>query len=260
MGITLPAGVDIIYNKTLRMYDISFFCNIGKNPQFFPRSTFYTLKEITYLFQIAYIWNALSDSVKNDWNLAANVTGQHNYNLFVQDKSYRLKYGIAGNADPSLYHQFTVGRINIADPASSACFAQYNTRKVVFPCSFEMCFKTNLVASGANPSAKLKFTWTRYYQGQNIEVVETIDLSLVSGWDKKKKWVTPQSGIRGKWRIEIELIDVTGDLWFDNAMVEYSGEIKVNDPYCLDVVKWWKNVNPAEGVTFNTIYPTGGAL
>ena len=255
MGITLPAGLEIIYNKTLRMYDISVFCNVGKNPRFFPRDKFYTLKEITYLFQIAYAWSLFSDEVKANWKTAAEVIGQHGYNLYVQDKSYRIKNAIGGDATPSLYHQYLVGHLNVQSPASGALIAQYNSRRVNFPASFELCFKTNLVSAGADPYARLKFTWTRYYSGQNIESTETIELPLVQVWTKETKNITQYSGIRGKWRLELELHDVTGDIWFDNLWAFYSGEIKVNDPYCEDVVKWWKAVSLPDGATFETVYP-----
>jgi hypothetical protein len=260
MGITLPAGIEIIYNKTLRMYDISVLCNVGKNPRFFPRSKFYTLKEITYLFQIAYAWNLFTDEVRADWATAAAIIGQHGYNLYVEDKSYRIKHVIGGNSTPSIYHQYLVGHLKVESPASGALVAQYNTTRVNFPATFELCYKTDLTAAGDNPSAKLKFTWTRYYQGQNIESVEEIILPLSQAWIQDSQSVTQYTGIRGKWRLELELVDVTGDVWFDNVMVTYSGEIKVNDPYCMDVVRWWKNVNPGEGLTLETIYPTGGAL
>jgi hypothetical protein len=260
MGITLPAGIDIVYNKTLRMYDISVFCNVGKNPRFYPRSKYYSLKEVTYLFQIAYAWSALSDAERLDWNTAAEVLGWHGYNLYVEDKSYRMKYGIGGNATPSIYHQYFVGHLKVEAPASSALVAQYNSTRVNFPATFELCYKTDLTASGASPSAKLKFIWTRYFQGQNIENTEEIVLPLSQAWTQASKSVTLLSGIRGKWRIELELIDVTGDLWFDNVFVTYSGEIKVADPFCMDVVRWWQGVNLPEGVTFETVYPQGGAL
>ena len=260
MGITLPAGYEIIYNKAIKMYDISVLCNVGKNPAFFPRNKYLTLKEVTYLFNIAYAWNALSQETKDEWKYAANIIGDHGYNLYVQDKSYRMKHEIGGVPVPSLYHQYLVGHLSVQSPATGALVAQYNKRKIAFPSSFELCFKTNLSSAGENPSAKINLIWTRYTTGQNIEETETIDLPLVSGWDKRKKWVTPQSGIRAKWRIEIELNDVEGDLWFDNVFVTYSGEIKLNDPYCMDVVKWWKAVSLPDGATFETIYPTGGAL
>lgn len=260
MGITLPAGIEIVYNKQIKMYDIAFLCRVGKNPQFFPRSKFYTLKEITYLFDIAYSWNAFSDETKEEWSFASNIIGQHGYNLYVQDKSYRMKHEIGGDATPSIYHQYLVGHLNIQSPASGALITQYNNRRVNFPASFELCFKTNLSADGADPYARLKFTWTRYYMGQNIEQTETIELPLVSGWDKRKQWIPYHKGIRGKWRLELELNDVTGDIWFDNIWSEYSGELHPNDPYCMDVVKWWEPTNLSEGVTFETVYPTGGAL
>lgn len=260
MGITLPAGIDIIYNKTLKMYDISVMCNVGKNPRFFPRSRTYTLREVTYLFQIAYAWSALSDAIKEDWNFAANVLGWHGYNLYVQDRSYRIKNAIGGSATPSLYHQYLVGHLHIASPASSALIAQYNARRVNFPASFEMCFKTALTASGADPYARLKFTWTRYYLGQNIESTEVIEIPLISDWDKRKKYIPYKKGIRGRWRLEIELNDVEGDLWFDNIYSMYGGEVKINDPFCDNVEYYWKGVSLPEGATLQSIYPTGDAL
>ncbi len=304
MGITLPAGIDIIYNKAIRMYDISFFCNVGKNPQFFPRSKFYTLKEITYLYQIAYIWNNLSQATKDAWKEAGDVIGQHGYNLFVEDKSYRLKHGIAGEAIPSNFHQFTVGHINIVAPANKAEIVQYNSRRVNFPANFELCYKTNLtrdehyylmaddgymltesgdrlvfdsydlmtetgellqetgdkILLATHESAKATFTWTRYYQGQNIESTEIIDLGLSQEWIRKTQDITYYKGTRGKWRIEITLENVIGDLWFDNVWAFYSGEIKINDPFCYDVVKWWKVLSMPDGAVFGTLYPTGGAL
>lgn len=260
MGITLPAGLEIIYNKTLRMYDISVFCNVGKNPRFFPRKRKLQLREISYLFAIAQAWAFFTQEEKDEWMFAANVMGEHGYNLYVQDKSYRIKYGIGGNAVPSLYHQFKVGHFSLSGAATSAKIVFYNTHRLYWPASFQLCFKTNLTPSGGSPSARLKLIWTRYYTGQNIEETETIDLPLVSGWDKRKQSIAIKPGSKGRWRLELELTDVQGDVWFDNVFVEYSGEIKNNDPYCDDVVKWWKAIDLPAGATLETIYPTGGAL
>lgn len=260
MGITIPAGLEIVYNKTLKMYDISVMCNVGKNPRFFPRSKKMTLREVTYLFQVAYAWNALSDEVKAEWNYAANIIGQHSYNLYVQDKCYRIKHEIGGNATPSIYHQYLVGHLSVQAPATGALVAQYNKRRVNFPASFEIGFKSDLAADGPDPYARLRFIWTRYYGGQNILSTETIDLPLVSGWDKRKQSIFYHKGIRGKWQLELELHDVTGDFWFDNLWAFYSGEVKANDPYCEDVIKWWEAVNLPAGANLETVYPTGGAL
>lgn len=260
MGITIPAGMEIIYNKTLRMYDISVLCNVGKNPIWFPRSQKILLKNITYLYDIAYRWASLTQDVKDEWNYAANIIGNQRYSLFVQDTSYRKKNGIAGIAIPSIYHQYLVGHINIAAPATSAKIVQYNYHKIYFPASFELCYHTNLTAAGPDPKAKITLTWNNYVSGDTIERPEIIEMPMISGWDKNSKQITSYSGSKGKWRIEIELTDVTGDLWFDNIFVNYNGALNINDPYCLDVVKWWKGENIGPGVTFETVYPTGGAL
>lgn len=260
MGITLPAGWDIIYNKTLKMYDISVLCNVGKNPIWFPRSKFVTLKEVTYFFSIAYAWGLFTQAQKDDWTDAADIIGQHNYNLYVQDKAYRIKNAIGGNSTPSIYHQYFVGNINIAGAATSAKILQYNFKKILFPASFGISYHTNLTAAGADPYARFKFIWNLYKTGETIEEVETIEIPLISGWDKQTVSITQVVGRAGKWRVELELNDVTGDLWFDNPFVLYNGQIQLNDPFCLDVVKWWKGENIPAGVTFTTVYPVGGAL
>jgi len=169
MGITLPAGIDIIYNKTLRMYDISVFCNVGKNPRFPPRDRKFQLREISYLFNIAYAWAYLSDEVKAQWAAAGEVVFQHGYNLYVQDKSYRFKHGIGGEPSPSVYHQYLVGHLGVSAPATAALFAFYYNHRINFPATFELCYKSNLTSAGANPYARLNFIWTRYYRGANIE-------------------------------------------------------------------------------------------
>ena len=260
MGITLPAGWDIIYNKTLRMYDISVMCNVGKNRTWWPKKKKLALKDITYLYQIAYAWANLTDDEKAEWNYASNVIGQHNFNLYVQDRSYRMKNEIGGVASPSIYHQYLVGHLNIQEPASSCKIAQYNSRRVYFPASFEICSHTNLTAVGPNPYCRYRFVWYSYSVGRTNENIEVIEIPLVKGWDKQKKYIQNTGGRAGKWRVEVELNDVTGDMWFDNPWVLYNGEIKINDPYCLDVVKWWKGESLPDGAILETVYPIGGAL
>ena len=77
MGITIPAGLEIYYNKTLKMYDFSLFCNIGKNPRFMTRSRYYRLKEISYLFQIARSWSEFGSAEKQAWLDAGDIPGMN---------------------------------------------------------------------------------------------------------------------------------------------------------------------------------------
>lgn len=260
MGITLPAGIDIIYNKTLRMYDISVLCNVGKNPQFFPRSKTYTLREITYLFNIAYAWGALTQGEKDNWALAGDVIGLHGYNLYVQEKSYRMKNGIGGIVQPSLYHQFMVGHISIPNSDNYCLIRQSNSHRIYFPATFELCYKTNLTSAGVGATARLYFSWTRYLSGQNIIETQIIEMPLSSAWTTEKISVITQGGLKGRWELNIELYNCYGDIWFDNVIVEYNGAWKNNDPLCDDVSKYWYQDFMPEGGILESIYPTGGAL
>ncbi|MFA6335630.1 MAG: hypothetical protein WCX48_08770 [Bacteroidales bacterium] len=260
MGITIPAGLEIIYNKTLKMYDISVLCNVGKNPRFLTRKQKLTLKEVTYLFQIAYAWSFFTTEEKAVWTAAGDIVGQNGYNLYVQDKSWRIKHAIGGNAVPSIYHQYLIGNIHVADPANYALVTQYNATRVNFPATFQLSRKSNLTATGPNPYCHVNFIWTRYYQGQNILNYEVIDIPLVSDWATQIQTITSKIGIRGRWQIEIELNDVTGDLWFDNIYPFYSGEAKINDPFCDEVEKYWEPTIMPDGSTISTQYPQGGAI
>jgi len=256
MGITLPPGIEVIYNRTLRMYDISVLCNVGKAPRFFPRARDQNMRDITYLFAIAQVWSGFTEQQKLDWKSAGEIVGQAGYNLFVQDKAYRIKNDIGGNATPSIHHQYLVGHIKIEAPANSASIIQYNSRRIFFPATFGISYKTDLTADGGDPYAKLRFTWTRYTNGLNVEAVQEISIPLNNVWDTQELAITELEGIKGQWKVELVLNDVTGDIWFDNIMVTYGGEIKNNDPYCVDVETWWEILDAGEGVTFETIYPT----
>ena len=254
-GITLPAGWDIIYNKTLKMYDISVMCNVGLNPRWQPRARFVALKEISYLFTIAQTWGALTADQKSEWNFAANVIGTHNYNLYVQDKSYRIKHAITGDATPSLYHQYLVGYIDNMLSLYVQKLTQYNFTKLVFPCSVEICVQGDFARYGGDGYLRINFIYNLYIHGQTIEVKKSMDIEP-SVWDKYKMWIDPPvAGKVGKWRIEIEWWHCFGAFWFDNVIVEYGGEIRTLDPFCENVVQYWKREGTVINGNFSTVYP-----
>jgi len=259
-GIVLPAGIDIIYNKTLKMYDISVHCNIGKNPRFLPRYRRYAIRELSWLLTIAYAWANLTDSKREEWNFAANVLGWHGYNLYVQDKAYRIKNAIGGDAEPDIYHQFKVGHVGIGAPSSSAEIMFADRHRFYPPGEMSICTKTNFVASGDNPSVKIILQVHRYYTGQNLQDDYEIDLPLIKGWDKSIVKVFQKIGYEGRWEVRIVLTDVVGDLWFDNISVLFNGTDQNPDPFCDNVIDYWEPANVGAGVSFGSIYPTGSAL
>ncbi|MDD5147729.1 MAG: hypothetical protein PHV63_04265 [Candidatus Daviesbacteria bacterium] len=260
MGITIPAGLEIYYNKTLKMYDFSFFCSIGKNPRFMTRDRYYTLKEISYLFTISKSWGEFTQPQKQAWLDAGNVPGMNGYNLFVQDQAYRIKNLLGGFATPSLFHQYLVGHINLAGSATAVILRQTKNQKPTFPLIFQLSRKSNLASAGGNPYAKLILQINRYYGGQNITDENVIDIPLVSGWATQTLSVPLPLGVPANWELSLELNDVSGDLWFDNVWVTYNGVINNNDPDCDEVNLSWEQVLMPVGSTVESVYPLGGAL
>lgn len=260
VGITLPAGIDIIYNKTLKIYDLSIFCNIGKNPRFLPRERKYSIREMSSLLSVAYSWAHLTNDQREEWQYAADVLGWHGYNLYVQDKIYRILNGIGGSAIASLYHQFKVGHVSISAPSTSAYILYSNQHRFYPPGTFSLCSKTNLTASGPDPFIVIVLEIVRYYSGQNLYDDYEIELPLVEGWDKRLTNIVQKIGYEGRWNVGIILNDVIGDFWFDNLWVDFNGVTKNPDPFCDDITKWWEMIDKGEGVVVESVYPTGGAI
>lgn len=253
-GITIPAGLEIIYNRTLKMYDISVFCNVGKNRRFLTRRSRYNLKQFTKLFSVAYAWNAFSQAVKDAWYSAGNASGINGYALYTQDKIYRIMNSIAGNATPSIYHQYKVGHIKIESPAISAGLTEQHITPVVLPADLKISYKSNLISAGANPYAKVIFKTLRFYSGENIEEEHEISLDLVGGWETKNLNIPVKDGILGNWSVSIILNDVTGDLYFDNLNLTFNATIQNRDPFCDFFPKYFIQDDVGNGVTVRSIY------
>lgn len=259
-GITLPAGVEVIYNKTLKMYDISVNCNIGKNRRFLSRSMKLNLKDFTKLYQIAELWSLYSQAQKDAWYTAADVQGNSGYNLFTQDQIYRLLNSIPGQATPSTYHQYLVGHIGIGGLATYCRIHQFYNKPWRLPATLKMNYHSDLTAVGPSPSAILRWRSMSYFSGKNVTVDLDTDLDLSAAWKNVDVDIPSRDGTPANFTLEIQLVDVQGDFWFDDIYLEWDGELQNRDPFCDDVTKWWNALDFPDGCTFESVYPTGAAL
>jgi len=253
-GITIPAGLEIIYNRTLKMYDISVFCNVGKNRRFLTRRQKYNLRDFSKLIAIARVWSDLTQEQKDVWYSAGDASGINGYALWTQDKIYRLMNSLVGNATPSIYHQYKVGHIEVGSPANSVRLSEVHITPLALPVTVKISYKTNLSADGGNPYAKLILKSLRFFSGRNIEETEEIIFDLVGGWKTEEIEITSKEGILGGWSAILELNDVTGDLYFDNLNIEFSGTIQNEDPFCDSFPKYWAQDDVGGGVTVESIY------
>jgi len=259
-GITLPAGIEVIYSKTLKMYDVRVHCNIGKNRRFLSRSMKINLRDFSKFLAVAQAWENLTQEVRDNWYLAADEQGTNGYSLWTQDKIYRLMNNIPFNATPSIYHQFRIGHIELAGAANSCKYEQFFNRPFALPTSLKINYKGALVADGGAPSAKLRFESMVYKGGKNIIEQEDIDLTLDQAWTQATLNVGAKVGTIANFKLQLILNDVQGDLYFDNVFLEFDGEVQTRDPFCDDVSSNWAIIDEPAGVTMESIYPTGDAL
>ncbi len=259
-GITLPAGIDVIYNKTLKMYDIAVNCNIGKNRRFLTRKMRINLRDFTKLYQIAALWQTFTQPQKDAWQAAATAMGTTNYNLFTQDQIYRLMNGIFGQATPDIYHQYLVGHVELAGAATAMRMHQYHNTPWQNAGTLSLNYHSDLVATGGTPSVVLRIIAVRYYSGKNNTVIVGEELDLSAGWQTVVVPFPDYSGRAAHYTVEIEFTDVQGDFWFDNYFVEWDGQLQNKDPFCDELPKYWYLPNFPVGATVESVYPLGAAL
>lgn len=254
-GITLPAGTEVYYNKTLKMYDVRVNCNVGKNRRFMTRKRRYNLREFTKLYDVAYAWAQLDQSVKDEWYNAGQETGLTGYCLFTQDKIHRLLNGMSGNASPSIYHQYKVGHIKIESPSESCKVVQHQQKSYSLPATFKISYYSDCSSTGSNSYIRAYFEKVRMRGGKNMyEKAAIVDIPLSSGWNKQEITVDDVPGAKGIWFVGIEMNQVQGDLYFDNVMLEFDNTLQNDDAFCDFFPYHWYEEDVGDGVTLESIY------
>lgn len=210
--VDLTTEQEVPYFKGLTAQDRFNYARVTKKVVFRSKKKVAGLTQKSMLPQVAAAWNLLTMPEKLAWNAAGRVTGfnptQTNpnatvagYRLFVQDKCARIRNDLAGNATPSLFHQYYVGNLHIESPATNLKIVQLHphnywiSKKVkgkkgmyepviviedfVLPLVISLNYKSELVVAGPSPSARFYAKVWYSYQGadcyENIEV--PIDLS-----------------------------------------------------------------------------------
>ena len=253
-GITLPSGIEIYYNRSLKMYDVKVYCNIGKNRRFLSRKAKYNLRQFTKLFAVASAWDLLSAAEKDAWYTAGNASGINGYALYTQDRIYRLMNSLVGSATPSIYHQYKIGHVKIEAPANSAQLTEYHITPLILPATLKLSYRSDLTADGGDPYAKLIFKSLRFIAGKNIVETQEINIDLSAGWKTQEITIAVKEGILGEWSVRLQLNDVTGNLYFDNLFAEFNSTIQNHDPFCDFFPKYFTQEDVGAGVTVESLY------
>ena len=245
------------------------------------------LRQASLLPQVAAAWNLLTQEQKDAWTAAGGECDLNGYRLFVQDKILRIKNELSGNATPSLFHQSTVGALEITEPASELQIIQLHphtywvyrkvggrkgsyqpvlvTEDLSLPLSISLNYKSELTSAGGDPFAKFYAEIWHSYQGQDLSTILSVDLDLSAGWKTGSALISYLSGYVVGYTLFFHLHDVRGMLYFDNVKAEHSGQNWVRDPFCKDIdqgftkafyqiPKNWAAVILPSGSDFASIY------
>ena len=199
---SIPAGLEEGFFKCLKSGDRFTYARFSRSKTIISRKLKNKLTSKSLLPIIKDFWNPFTTEQKAAWSAAGVACGKTGYRLFVQDQSYRIKYDVAGVATPSTYHQYKVGYLSIAAPATEIQIKQLHpqfywvlapvvgkkgmkepvkvTENFSLPLKIGLNYKSNLVSQGAGSFARLYGEVWSIYQGQDILTPFYIDLDLTT--------------------------------------------------------------------------------
>ena len=287
-GLDVPDILTGLFRDLMRVNDSRRYGSVAKHGYLMSKEKKRNVSTRSLLPEISALWASLSTSAKADWSNAADVTNYNGWNLFVQDTAYRLKYGIENLANPSQYHQYKVGRLEINAPADQALLKQYHPESywklqkvrgtkgqyedvqifevLHLPLTFQLSYRCELSPTTASPIARGYATVYSSYQGQTIETRLQIDFDLSSNWTIASGLLTEVRGVARSYDLTLEFENVRGWFEWDNVFAIHSGSNFARDFRCSDVnntltrsnwqieKSWEEEILPA-GASFDSVYP-----
>ena len=285
--LTIPAGLDITYFKSLQSGDRFTIPHIKIKRLFKSRKRIKGLTQKSLFVKLSPVWAGFSDAEKLEWTDAGAICDLSGFKLFVQDTASRWASGLTGYATPSTLHQSKVGKIEIEAPAVGLTILQlhpqsyYVNRKVTgtrsqyapvlvtedltLPVDIAISYKSDLSSAGDSPSAKFFVIIYSNYQGRTIETACEIPFSLSHSWERLTASISSVLGqVRG-YTAFIEIHDARGTLHFDNVDITHGGMNWARDPFCnsiqttftkmfYQIPKNWAPLEIITGAFYGSVY------
>jgi len=284
----IPAGLESGFFKALKSGDRFTYARISRSKTIVSRKLKNKLTAKSLLPIIKNYWNGFTSGEKVAWTAAAAQCNKKGYRLFVQDQSYREKYGLAGVATPSTLHQYKVGNLHIAAPAVELKIEQLHpqfywvdspvsgkkgmrepvkvTENFSLPLKIGLNYKANLVQQDISAFAIFYARVWSLYQGQNVLTDLEIPLSFNTDWISVEDTISSVIGLAIRYDLFIHLYNLRGDLFIDNIIAEHNAQNWARDPYCVNIdvdftrafyqiPKHWAAVTLNEGAGYDSVYP-----
>src|SRR3989304_4989441 len=232
-GTTLGGGL-ISYDRRInkRFFSVT-KANVTRKRLKYTRNEIKTLPSLSNLSESADAWNLLTEEIKADWSDAGNECGLSAYNLFFQDKIYRIINNISGNATPNLLHQYKVGYINIPESSGHFLLRQNSSFNFNYPAYFYVNAKTDLTDEDPG-NGYLTFRFKYNYLDGATEYTQTTELnvSFSSDWTAYNTSVIQNFPQNEHWESAAALVIVLGIAALVFVIVFSALLLINNDPYC----------------------------
>jgi hypothetical protein len=201
-------------------------------------------------------WNLLTDEEKSAWNLAGVSCGLTAFNLFIQDKCYRIMNEISGNAVPSELHQYLVGHLHLPDLGSEVMVLQVGNGSIAWLVEMILSYKSNLINVGGGGSY-IRAVINCPYVESGITLTQSViqNLDLISDWQKVEPYYENFRLYTGYFELRIESLGIKGDLYFDNLSMRSDSGIQSKDSACNEIDKSFAKPVFPDGAILESIYP-----
>lgn len=253
---TIGGGTITLDKRANRRFFQNTLSVISKKRTKYSREALDLLPAMSSLPEAADAWALLSGADQTAWNTAASYCNKNGFNLFLQDKTYRIINSLAGNATPSNNHQYLVGHINIPIGSGHFLLRQVGNDAIPNGGSLNISYKTDLTADGG-PGEYLKVRFSYRWDDAGTPTFETaeITLNLSQAWTITAAEFGVQDTPLEYWQLEIEGDKIKGDFWFDNFYAEVGGSAYTFDRDCQKVDKKFFQLVIPVGVVVESIYP-----
>lgn len=286
-GLEMPDELVQLFRALVRVNDSRRYGSVAKNGHLLSKEKKLKVSTRSLLPQISEYWAALTPSERAAWKSAGEASNYNQWNLFVQDTAYRLKYGYDGLATPSPLYQYKVGKVSIAAPAQGIKLKQYHperwwklvkvkgtkalyrdvqiSEKLQLPLTFALSYKSNLTKVDDSAYARAYATIFSNYQGRTIETNCGFDLLENTPWVRDSATATDVIGEVRSYDLSLDFNGVRGEFYWDNVVARHTGTNYARDWRCFDVnnsltrsnyqiEKSWEEEFLPTGAAFDSVY------
>lgn len=238
--IDVPALQEKAYKKSLIKYQGIKGSIVAIPFKNLSRSQLSALKSRTWLHDMAAIWASLDAPTKLLWKNYRASSMRSAWTYFVQEYSYRRKYGLSLPPDPNEFHQMHGLKLNNATGIGEIKAENFNIA-ITGGITVEFDYKKNEVAEASGPPFYVLAEAVYLLNGENIS--ETYLFEADSGTTDWQN-ISFNFGTPGRYYFELVVSFVLdayqASVIIDNFKITDSIGILVDEPFHVKAGKTWE--------------------